>query len=80
MTNRGSRDFFGGAVTAGCRPDRGAHQLTTTCAPGGGVVPRTGWSVRYVDSQETAAEKGGGDQRVRRQPQHDLAHEVHRRQ
>ncbi len=58
MTNPGSRDFFGGAVTAGCRPDRGAHQLTTTCAPGGGVVPRTGWSVRYVDSQETVAENG----------------------
>jgi hypothetical protein len=58
MASPGSRDYFGGPVTAGCRPDRGAHQLSTTCAPGAGVIARTNWSLRYVDSQETAAENG----------------------
>lgn len=58
MTAPGSRDYFGGAVTQGCRPDRGAHQLSTVCVPSAGVIPRTGWSLKYTDSQETAAENG----------------------
>ncbi|MEU0562362.1 discoidin domain-containing protein [Dactylosporangium sp. NPDC006015] len=58
MTAPGGRDFFGGPVTAGCRPDRGAHQLSTTCTPAAVVLPRTGWSLRYADSQETVGENG----------------------
>ncbi|WP_329171502.1 RICIN domain-containing protein [Streptomyces sp. NBC_01477] len=27
------RDYFGGTVRTGCRPDRGAHQLSTSCVP-----------------------------------------------
>ncbi|MEU3460415.1 discoidin domain-containing protein [Streptomyces sp. NPDC006733] len=54
----GSRDYFGGPVTAGCRPDRGAHQRTTTCVPALTAIPKTGWSLRSVDSQETAKENG----------------------
>jgi F5/8 type C domain-containing protein/parallel beta helix pectate lyase-like protein len=58
MSAPGSRDYFGGAVTAGCRPDRGAHQLSTVCTPNAVVVPRTNWTLRYADSQETAGENG----------------------
>jgi hypothetical protein len=36
MASPGGRDYFGNPVTAGCVPDRGAHQATTACtaAPG----------------------------------------------
>ncbi|MGW0935697.1 RICIN domain-containing protein [Streptomyces sp. NPDC002666] len=31
VANAGARDYFGGPVAAGCVPDRGAHQSSTTC-------------------------------------------------
>ncbi|MGV9288486.1 RICIN domain-containing protein [Streptomyces sp. NPDC003719] len=31
MPSPGTRDYFGGPVKADCAPDRGAHQLSTTC-------------------------------------------------
>ncbi|WP_406456262.1 RICIN domain-containing protein [Streptomyces sp. NBC_00876] len=31
VANAGVRDYFGGPVAAGCVPDRGAHQWSTTC-------------------------------------------------
>lgn len=31
VANAGVRDYFGGPVAAGCVPDRGAHQSSTTC-------------------------------------------------
>lgn len=41
MASPGSSDYFGNALTAGCVPDRGAHQLSTACdsapAPADGV-------------------------------------------
>ncbi|WP_456246320.1 discoidin domain-containing protein [Longispora urticae] len=58
IASAGGRDYFGGPVAAGCRPDRGAHQLAG-CTPAGTVaIPRTGWTLRSVDSQETARENG----------------------
>ncbi|MEU7407050.1 RICIN domain-containing protein [Streptomyces sp. NPDC044948] len=36
MPSPGTRDYFGNPVTAGCAPDRGAHQSSTSCtAPEG---------------------------------------------
>ncbi|MFF1924735.1 RICIN domain-containing protein [Streptomyces sp. NPDC058221] len=41
VPNAGAGDYFGGPVTAGCVPDRGAHQSSTTCveptAPTAGI-------------------------------------------
>lgn len=38
MTSSATRDYFGNRVPAGCAPDRGAHQLSTTCTPAQGPV------------------------------------------
>ncbi|WP_229070672.1 discoidin domain-containing protein [Actinoplanes sp. DH11] len=58
MPGPGSRDYFGGPVTTGCRPDRGAHQLSTTCTAGPTLISRDRWSLKYADSQETTGENG----------------------
>ncbi|WP_405456613.1 RICIN domain-containing protein [Streptomyces sp. NBC_00101] len=33
MTSSATRDYFGNPVPGNCAPDRGAHQLSTTCTP-----------------------------------------------
>jgi hypothetical protein len=39
MASPGTRDYFGNQVTAGCVPDRGAHQLSTSCTTPPAPVP-----------------------------------------